>query len=131
MALTYERAERIIKASIAKAEEMNTKMAFAIMDQFGRPVAVAKMTGSGPLTSIVAQGKARVSANWGDKSGVIADRLPVGIQASLVAKSGGDFTFWQGAVPIFENNELVGAIGASGASSDKDEIACLVGAEVE
>ena len=130
MALTYERAARIIETAIAKAEELNTKMAFAVMDLSGRPIAIAKMTGSGAMTSIVAQGKARVSATFGEKSGAIADRLPVGIQASLVSKSGGDFTFWQGAVPIFENGELVGGIGASGASSDKDEIACLAGAEV-
>ena len=32
MALTYERAARIIETAISKAEELNTKMAFAVMD---------------------------------------------------------------------------------------------------
>lgn len=129
MPLTYERAEKAIQAAMVKSRELEASMAFAVMDIGGRPVAVARMTGAGALTSVIAQGKARVSAIFGAASGAVAERLPAGIQSSLVTKHGGDLVFWQGAVPIWEDDEVVGAIGASGSSSENDEIAAQAGVD--
>ena len=129
MALTYEQAEKALQAAMAKSRDLDAKMAFAVMDTGGRPIAIARMTGAGVQTSIVAQGKARVSATFGALSGATAERMPAGIQASLVAKSAGDLIFWQGAVPIRDGDELVGAIGASGSSAENDEIAAQAGVD--
>ncbi len=129
MALTYEQAERALQGAIAKAKELGANMTFAVVDARGIPVSLGRMTGAGALTSDIAAGKARVSAFFGAPSGATAERLPAGIQNGLVAQHSGRLIFWQGAVPIREGDEVVGAIGGSGASAENDEIASQAGVE--
>ncbi len=129
MALTYEQAERALQGAMAKARELEANMTFAVVDARGLPVALGRMTGAGALTSDVAAGKARVSAYYGAPSGAIAERMPASIQSSLVAQHGGRLIFWQGAVPIRDGDELVGAIGGSGSTSENDEVAAQAGVD--
>jgi glc operon protein GlcG len=125
MALTLEEANRMVQAAIAKAQAINVKISVAVCDAGGALVAFNRMQGAISISATVAQGKAAASAGFGRPSGALAADSPV-IQ-SVIATLGGRMLAAQGAVPIYQNDELVGAIGASGATAEQDEECALAG----
>ncbi len=125
MALTLEDANRMVQAAIAKAEAINVKLSVSVCDAGGSLVAFNRMQGAISISATVAQGKAAASAGFGRPSGALAADSPV-IQ-SVIATLGGRMLAAQGAVPIYQNDELVGAIGASGATAEQDEECALAG----
>ena len=72
MALTYEQAERVLRAAMAKAQEMGVTMGVSVTDEKGHPVATGRMNGAGAVTAEVSLGKAIVSAQYGLPSAVIS-----------------------------------------------------------
>jgi uncharacterized protein GlcG (DUF336 family) len=109
----------MIEATKAKAGELGVSLSIAVCDGGGTLLAFNRMAGASAITAIVAQGKAAASAGFGRASGTLQADSPV-IQA-VIAATGGRMLPAQGAVPIRQDGELVGAIGASGASSQQDE----------
>ena len=119
MTLTLADANRVIAGAIAKATDMGAKMNVAVCDAGGNLLAFNRMEGASAVSATVAQGKAAASAGFGRPSGALAADSPV-IQ-SIIATLGGRMLPAQGAVPIYKNGELVGAIGGSGATAQQDE----------
>ncbi len=119
MSLTLDDANRMIEAAKAKADEIGVSLSIAVCDGGGTLLAFNRMGGASAITATVAQGKAAASAGFGRASGTLQADSPV-IQA-VISATGGRMLPAQGAVPIRQNGELVGAIGASGASSQQDE----------
>jgi glc operon protein GlcG len=128
MALILTEANRMIQAAIAKAQEINVKISVAVCDIGGNLVAFNRMDGASAVSATVAQGKAAASAGFGRASGTLQANSPV-IQA-IIATMGGRMLPAQGAVPVVKNNELLGAIGASGATAEQDEICAQAGAAI-
>ena len=126
MALTLAEANRMVQAAMAKAEELNFKLSVAVCDTGGTLLAFNRMEGASPISATAAQGKAAASAGFGRASGTLQADSP-GIQA-VIATLGGRMLPAQGAVPVTKNGELVGAIGASGATSEQDEQCAIAGA---
>lgn len=119
MALTLAEANRMIQAAIAKAGELQVKLSIAVCDTGGNLMAFNRMDGASAVSATVAQGKAAASAGFGRASGTLQADSPV-IQA-IIATMGGRMLPARGAVPVHKAGELVGAIGASGATAEQDE----------
>lgn len=128
MALSYEQAMKALDAALAKAAEMGIAVAVAVVDEKGFPVALGRMDGARYFTSETATGKAKASALFGNSSGRLAQNVPGAIAQAASEATGGRAIFWQGAVPIRIGAELVGAIGASGSTSENDEVVSQAGA---
>ena len=124
--LTLAEAERILQAAKAKAEELGIKLSISVVDPRGDLIAMVRMDGAPWRTGPVSQGKAFASASFGRTSGEMAGADNAVIR-SLIMMEGGRLIPHQGAVPIRKDGELVGAVGGSGAPSEKDEEACLAG----
>ena len=127
MALTLAEANRMIQGAIAKAGELNVTLSIAVCDPGGNTLAFSRMDGTSAITAIVAQGKAAAAAGFGRPSGTLQADSPV-IQA-VIATMGGRMLPAQGAVPVHKGGELVGAIGASGATAQLDEDCAQAGAD--
>ena len=65
MSLTLEEANRILRGTLAKAQELNIKISAAICDPGGRPIALQRMDNTMWASAYAAQGKAVVSAAFG------------------------------------------------------------------
>ena len=128
MALTLMEANRMIQAALAKAQELNVKISVAVCDTGGNLVALSRMDGAIAVSAMVAQGKAAASAGFGRASGTLPADSPV-LQA-VIATHGGRMLPAQGAVPVVKSSELVGAIGASGATAEQDEQCAQAGAAI-
>ena len=119
MALTLTEANRIVQAAVAKSEELNVKVSVAVCDAGGHLLAFNRMEGASWLTATVAQGKAVAATGFSRPSGALPADSPV-VQA-IVAAEGGRLIPAQGALPLFRDGELIGAVGASGATAQQDE----------
>ena len=130
MSLDYEQAERVLQASLAKANELGAKVAIAVLDDNAQPIAVAKMTGSRRGTSSWASlGKAIVSAVWGAPSADVAGRLPKEVLEHGQAMYGHRLLFLRGGVPIKDGEMLMGSVGAAGGTGEQDEEIAQAGAD--
>jgi uncharacterized protein GlcG (DUF336 family) len=127
--LSYAEARRALDAAIAKAEELGASLGIAVVDARGFPVAVGRMDGVPPVAPDIAVGKARASALFGAPSGALATALPEAIARGAQESAGGRLVIWQGAVPLRRGDELIGGIGAGGASEEEDELVAQAGAD--
>ena len=127
--MDYEQAQRVLQASIVKANELGAKVGIAVLDENAQPIAVAKMTGSRRGTSTYAAiGKATVSAVWGSPSADVAGRLPKEVLELGQAMYGQRLLFLRGGVPITDGDQLIGSVGAAGGTGEQDEEIAQAGA---
>ena len=124
--LTLDDAAALLTAARGEAEGIGVPMAFAVMDPGGHLLALHRMEGAPWITADVAQGKAWTAAAYGVPTAVQKEKmLPMpSFATALTAMTHGRFTPQTGAVPVFRDGALLGALGASGGTGDQDEAAC-------
>jgi len=124
--LTLDEATTLTTAARRAAEQTGVPMSFAVMDAGGHLVALARMDGAPWISADVAQGKAWTSAAYGVASAAQKDKMePMpNFAGAVTAMTQGRFTPQTGAVPVYRDGVLLGALGASGGTGDQDEAAC-------
>ena len=126
--ISLNQANRVLRATLKKAEELNIKVSAAVVDDGGRLVAFQRMDGAIWASAYGSQGKAVASAAFGRPSGVMQERATQPTPMGINAASGGLMIMGQGAVPLFRNGNLVGAVGVGGGTSQEDEDCAAAGA---
>lgn len=124
--LTLDDALGLLSAAREAATSAGVPMSFAVMDPGGHLLALARMDGAPWISAEVAQGKAWTSAAYGAPSAAQKDKMapmPNFAQA-LTTMTHGRYTPQTGAVPVYRDGVLLGALGASGGTGDQDEAAC-------
>lgn len=119
MALSLADANRIIGASIAEAERIGVKLSVAVVDGGGQLMAFQRMEGAIAVSATAAPGKAVGSVFFGRDSREINADSPV--MQAIIGSQGGRIIPAQGAIPIYQGGDLVGAIGGSGGTAQEDE----------
>jgi uncharacterized protein GlcG (DUF336 family) len=106
-------------------------MSFAVMDPGGHLIALARMDGAPWISADVAQGKAWTSAAYGAPSAAQKEKMtamPV-FATAVTTMTHGRFTPQTGAVPVYRDGDLLGALGASGGTGEQDESVCSTAVE--
>ncbi len=124
--LTHDEALTLCAAARAAAEDLGVPMSFAVMDPGGHLVALTRMDGAPWISADVAQGKAWTAAAYGLPSAKQKDKMaPMpNFAGAITAMTHGRFTPQTGAVPIYREGTLLGALGASGGTGEQDEDVC-------
>lgn len=133
MKISREQARQILDAAFAeaRAQKMDPVTAF-VMDGGGHLIAAEREDGCAPLRLPVARGKAFAALGYGVASRSVGERNEQrpAFLASVAAASDGHFIPVPGGVLILDReDEVIGAVGVSGASSDEDERAAVAGIE--
>lgn len=121
--LTMEAARKIADAAIARAEADDQKIAVAIVDQEGAPLALLRMDGVPAPIAEFALDKAYTAAVTGSATKDFfahIDSSPA-LRLGLISRS--RLLVWGGGVPARVGGQTVGGIGVSGGPEDAD-IAC-------
>jgi uncharacterized protein GlcG (DUF336 family) len=89
-------------------------------------LAFARMDGAAWVSADVALGKAWTSAAYGVPSAEQKDKMaPMpNFATAITTMTHGRFTPQTGAVPIYRDGTLLGAVGASGSTGEQDEDVC-------
>ncbi len=124
-------AEKIVDAALAagRAEGMQP-LTVAVLDAGGHIVVIKRADGSGIMRTDIALGKAWGALGMGISSRTIRDRLRErpAFQSALAVASDGRFIPVPGAVLVLDAaGTVIGAVGVSGDTSEKDEYVAIVG----
>jgi glc operon protein GlcG len=121
MALTLVEIERMLQAAKKKALDMGVIVGISIVDARGDLLAPLRLDGALWRTMPVSRGKAYASVAFGVASAELMERANNPVMRALMLMEEGQIIPQQGAVPIKQGSELLGAIGVSGARSEEDE----------
>ena len=126
-ALTLEGAKKVLAAAEAEAVKNHIGCNIAVVDDGGNLIAFHRVDPTFPAGARVSIGKARTAALFRQPTKNFEEVITQKGRTSMIALE--DFTPLQGGVPIMFGDQMVGAIGVSGASSaDQDEQFARAGA---
>ena len=129
--LTLEFALRVIDGALGRATELAcAPLTVVVLDAGGHDIALKRQDGSGILRVDIARGKAWGALGMGFSSRELAERaqkVPA-FMGALASVSRGRLVPAAGGVLIYdEERNLVGAVGISGDTSDRDEDCAMSG----
>ena len=127
--LNLAEAEAILAGSKAKMVELGVKMSISVVDPRGDLITMCKMDGAPWRTPAVSRAKAVASASFEVASGALTDNSQAPIFRAFMAMEGGHMIPGQGALPVFRNGEIIGAVGGSGGTAQEDEDCARAGIE--
>ena len=130
--VTLAQASTIVAAALRRArEDAMAPLSVAVLDAGGHLVAFQREDRAGILRFEVARGKANGALGLGIGSRALlarAEQQPAFI-AAVASASDGRLIPVPGGVLIEAAGEIIGAVGISGDTSDKDEAAAVAGIE--
>ena len=125
--ISYELAQKMVDAALAKAKELGVTENVAIVDDGGNLKSFGRMDGAPILCIEIAQNKAYTAL-----FGVSTHDLFKFIQADPSLLAGmptlARVAAWGGGFPIKVDGEIVGAIGLSGAPTVQNDVDCAMAA---
>ncbi len=130
MSITLAEASSIVDAALKKGRELNlAPLTVAVTDAGGHLTAFKREDGSGILRFDIAYGKAWGSLGMGFGTRELASRAATNpaFIAALVGASDGRIVPSPGGVLILKDGKLIGAVGISGDTGDRDEECALAG----
>ncbi|MPY69938.1 MAG: heme-binding protein [Alphaproteobacteria bacterium] len=131
MNVTLDNANAVVAAALAEGRRLKLMpLSVAVLDAGGHLVAFNREDRSGIMRAEVAMGKAWGALGMGVNTRLLRDRLAdrPSFQAALAIASGGRFVPVPGGVLIRDaDRTIIGAVGVSGDTSDKDEACAIAG----
>jgi uncharacterized protein GlcG (DUF336 family) len=133
MSLTLDQAATIVDTALAKGREMRLQpLCVVVLDAGGHLKAMKREDGAGILRADVALGKAWSTLGMNAPSSrALGQRLQdrPSFLAALGMLAEGKVVAVAGGLAIYQGDEVIGAVGISGASSDEDEECALAGVQ--
>ena len=128
--IDYSEAKRIIDTITEKALQMKKAAVIAVADSHGELIAFARMDGA-PISSIrIAANKAWTAARERKPTKDIGDRVRHPEKGHDIAYFGDPrFVGWGGGIPVWKDEQVVGAVAVSGLSSSEDIVLATQGVE--
>jgi glc operon protein GlcG len=125
--ITADTAKKLAAPALAEAKKNNWAMAVAIVDPSGDLVYFEKMDDTQAGSTVVAVDKARSAARFKRETKAFQDALAAGgVGLRILALDGAVPV--EGGIPLIVGGKIVGAIGASGGTSEQDGVVARAGA---
>lgn len=119
-----------LKAAMAKAQEIDTKMDIAVVDAGGNLKAFARMDGAWIGSIDISIKKAKTARFFDMNTGAIGELSQPGGPLYNIEHSNGGLITFPGGVPLKDGEgNVIGAIGVSGSSVENDHTVAMAGAE--
>ncbi|WP_415921152.1 GlcG/HbpS family heme-binding protein [Tateyamaria sp. SN6-1] len=115
-ALTHAGVMEMLRAAVARAEEMGQPQCIVIVDASGEVLGEIRMTGAKYLSRLSARTKARTAASIGAPSSAI----PEAVRPAIAAATQDAVTGLGGGLPIRVGGTLVGGIGVGSGTAEQD-----------
>jgi len=114
--LSYEGAQKMLAAGIAKATEMKVPQCISIVDSGGHLLAFARMDGAFAMSLPTSLMKAKTAASYAEPTG----NLLAGIDIKLAIATQGERINLPGGLPVIVGGRVVGAIGVGSGTGEQD-----------
>jgi glc operon protein GlcG len=125
--VTLEQARVVIAAAEAEAVRQGFNVAIAVVDTAGNLVAFVRRDNTQTASVLVAQDKAVTAAIYKRPSKALQDGLAAGgVGLRILGLRGA--TPVEGGLPLIVDGKIIGAVGASGVTSEQDSMVATAGA---
>lgn len=114
--LSYDGAQRMLAAAIAKAAEMNVPQCISVVDAGGHLLAFARMDGAFAMSFDTSLMKAKTAASYGEPTGNII----AGVDIKLAIATRGKRINLPGGLPVVIDGRVVGAVGVGSGTGEQD-----------
>jgi uncharacterized protein GlcG (DUF336 family) len=114
--LTFEGAQKLLTAAIAKAREINVPQCICVVDSGGHLLTMGRMDGAFALSIETALRKAQTAAAYGKPTGDIA----AGLDLKLAIGTDGKRINLLGGLPVIVDGHVAGAIGVGSGTGEQD-----------
>jgi len=121
--ISFELAQKMVDAAVAKARELRVYENVAILDDGGNLTAFCRMDGAPILCIEMAQNKA-YTALFGVSTQDFFDFIQRDPSLLAGIPTLARVAAWGGGLPIKVDGEIVGAIGVSGAPAVQNDVDC-------
>ena len=126
--ITTEQAQVVLEAALSKAKEINTKMDIAVVDAGTNLKAFIRMDEAWIGSIDIAIKKARTARFFDMPTGEIGKLSQPGGPLYNIEHSNDGLITFPGGIPLKNSrNEIIGAIGVSGSTVEKDHIVAEAG----
>jgi uncharacterized protein GlcG (DUF336 family) len=126
LSIGAEQAKSVAAAAIAEARRNQWTMAIAIVDTAGDLVYFERMDHTQVGSVDVAIAKARAAARFKRPTKAFQDALAAGGEGWRILSLDGAVAV-EGGLPLMSGGKIVGAIGASGGTSQQDGVSAAAG----
>lgn len=131
MHVTIDQAQKIINAARKEADKTKTKMCIAVVDSGANLKAFHRMDDAWVGSIDIAIKKAKTAVFFGMPTGAIGELSQPGAPLFGIEHSNDGLITFPGGLPIVDDEGvLIGAIGVSGSSVDKDHRVAAAGVKV-
>ncbi len=129
--MTLEIAQRAARAAQEQAAALGIPMTVSVVDEAGRLVLCMKGDYTGFLTTETSRAKAVAAAAFraATRDLVELQKTNAVFWSAVPAISGGVALPSTGAVPLFSNARVIGAIGCGGGTAEQDHECAVAGAQ--
>ncbi|WNG88766.1 heme-binding protein [Mycobacterium sp. ITM-2016-00317] len=118
--MPLSKAQPVIDAAIAKAEDIGQPMNIAVVDDGGHLVAFARMDGAIKASIDISIRKARTSILMNLPTSALMDLVQPGAELFGLEQTSGGLVVFGGGVLLTVDDVVVGAIGVSAGSVEQD-----------
>jgi uncharacterized protein GlcG (DUF336 family) len=119
--ITHHGAQTLVRSVVGEATQLGIALSVAVVDNAGALVCFDRLDAAPRFSAQIAVAKARTAATFANATSelerLFRDRA---VFANSFA-SQGDWYFGRGGFPIVVNGAVVGGIGVSGESADREE----------
>ena len=114
--LTHEATMKMLAAGVARADEIGVKVALAVCNQSCEIIGYLVMDGAKHFAGRTTTKKAKTAASQREATGYAEEHRVLSMQIRM----DGEFTNVRGGFPIIVHGQVIGGIGAGGATQDED-----------
>lgn len=127
--LTLDKANGIIRAVFQESQRLSLQpMSVAVLDSAGHLIAFARQDGAGILRYEIAFAKAYGALGMGSREIYQkSQEIPYFIEGAISASQGRMIPAPGGVLVLNSQHQVIGAVGASGDTSDHDEQMVMAG----
>jgi glc operon protein GlcG len=126
-ALSIVEAKKIAAAAMAEAEKNNWTVVVAIIDDGGNLMYLERRDGTQLASADIAVGKARASLLFKRPSKALEDAIAGGRPAVMTLNR--EVVMVEGGLLLMYRDQIVGAIGVSGVTSQQDGVVAKAGVD--
>jgi glc operon protein GlcG len=127
--LGLDLAAAMVDASIGKAEDLGVAMTVAVCDSGGHPIVVMRMDGAMLVSVDTAPAKARTAVYFQRPTGmtVARSRVHPTVYTSFMISSPVPLVLSVGGYPLWDGDDLAGAIASAGGTGAQDAVVSTQG----
>lgn len=114
--LTHEATMKMLAAGVARADEIGVKVALAVCNQSCEIIGYLVMDGAKHFAGRTTTKKAKTAASQREATGYAEEHRVLSMQIRM----DGEFTNVRGGFPIIVHGQVIGGIGAGGATQEED-----------